>query len=494
MALLNSLLYTAAAFVAYYIVKRVVNGLRSPLYHVPGPWHTRFTPIVNRYYRFTGEALLYRHEMHKRYGPLVRFEPNLVNAVDVSSWEQMHRMGTGFRKTKFYEKLRIGPAATLFGFIDVRVHAARRKLFSRALTLEALRRNWEPAVRAKVDLCVSLIKREVETQGTAEISRWWKLMTGDVVTHLSFGESFDMLASGGASEKKYFDAVELAGVNIILSDMIPFLKFWALVLPFQILKDIVAAQEIVASKGAVAVRNLRAVDGDRPSLFSNMMAEAEKTGNESDKKESLTDDDVISEAASFMLAGTDTTSISLTYLVWAVAKWPDVRRRLEAEVATLPPNFTDKDVEALPYLSNVLAESLRLYNPGGVTIPRVAPPEGVTFNGHFLPGGTNVASQGYTLSRNESLFPDPDKFDPSRFENATDVQRRVAQPYGIGARSCIGKNLANMELRLATAVFFRECRGVGLASNMADDRMMDQMVKFFVYPRGNRCDITLGSD
>ena len=65
----------------------------------------------------------------------------------------------------------------------------------------------------------------------------------------------------------------------------------------------------------------------------------------------------------------------------------------------------------------------------------------------------------------------------------------MAQPFGIGSRSCIGIPLAKMELRLATALFFRELRGARISKDMTDD-MMEPIMKFFTFPRGNRCNIT----
>lgn len=80
-------------------------------------------------------------------------------------------------------------------------------------------------------------------------------------------------------------------------------------------------------------------------------------------------------------------------------------------------------------------------------------------------------------------------FDESRFENATEKQRRVAQPFGLGTRSCIGIHLAKIEMRLATALFFRKCRGIRMGNNMTDD-MMEQLMKFFTIPKGNKMDVT----
>jgi cytochrome P450 len=453
--------------------------------------------------------------MLQRYGPIVRLEPNQVAIGDPDLWEEMHRMGSGFRKTPFHEKLRIGPDHMLFSMTDVRQHAARRKLFARALTMDALRRNWEEQVRAKVELGIDQIKKEAGV-GVADVHKWWRLLAGDVTALLSFGESFDMLESGGENEnERYFAALENAGVSIVLRAVFPPLSFLARVLPWKKLKEIVNANEVITDKGTIAVTNLRATGLGRPNLFSNMLAEAEKVHDGGEREGNvLTDDAIRSEAAGFLLAGSDTTGAALTYVVWAVLKRPDLQRRLEEEVARLSPGFTDKDVEGLSLLNNVVDEVLRLYSPASGSVLRLTPPQGVTWHGCYIPPRTVVITQGWTLVRDETLFPDPERyvspkglfvtlstvprqlltlprsFDETRFENATEKQRRVAQPFGLGTRSCIGISLAKMEMRLATALFFRKCRGVKLSKNMTDD-MMQQLMKFFTYPKGNKCEITL---
>ena len=149
----------------------------------------------------------------------------------------------------------------------------------------------------------------------------------------------------------------------------------------------------------LAVDNIRTSQG-KTNIFANMMAEAEKG-------EHLDDMDVKVEAQSLIVAGTDTTSVTLTYLVWAVLSRPELQRQLEDEVKDLPDGFRDADVEQLVLLNAVIDETLRLYGaaPGG--LPRIVPPKGVTINDTFIPGGTTVTTQAYTYHRNASLFPDP---------------------------------------------------------------------------------------
>jgi len=337
--------------------------------------------------------------------------------------------------------------------------------------------------------------REEGERGTADVCKWWRLMAGDVIALLSFGESFELMdgekrEGKGAVGDEYFGALERAGVNIILNSMFPKVvlrvvgRFWGA------LGQILDANRVIIEKGTVAVQNLRDEGRGRQNLFSNMLALADKAREGDEDAKWLTDDAIRSEAAGFLLAGSDTTGMALTYMVWAVLRRPDLRRRMEAEVATLDPEFTDKDVEKLPLLNNVLDEVLRLYNPGSGNIIRQVPEQGVTWLGYFIPGGTDISTQQWTMVRDDSLFPDAEHFDETRFEHPTEKQRRVAQPFGLGSRSCIGIHLAKMEMRLATALFFRECRGAMISKDMSED-MMTQLMKFFTYAKGNKCNITL---
>lgn len=126
-------------------------------------------------------------------------------------------------------------------------------------------------------------------------------------------------------------------------------------------------------------------------------------------KEGLSDAEIRNGAVGYIVAGSDTTAITLTYLTWAVCRHPEVQEKLVAELQSLPEDFTDKHLRELPYLSNVINETLRLYSSVPSALPRVVPPEGATLAGYYLPPGTTVCTQAYSLHRDPTIFPDPER-------------------------------------------------------------------------------------
>ena len=78
----------------------------------------------------------------------------------------------------------------------------------------------------------------------------------------------------------------------------------------------------------------------------------------------------------------------------------------------------------------VIEETLRLYPAVPSGLPRVVPPEGATFRGVWLPGGTTVLTQAYSLHRDPVAFPDAETFDPSRWEHPTQAMKECFYPFG----------------------------------------------------------------
>ena len=175
-------------------------------------------------------------------------------------------------------------------------------------------------------------------------------------------------------------------------------------------------------------------------------------------EEGLEFQEIRANAQSYIVAGSDTTSNTLTYLIWLVCKHNDVRVQLMEELDTLADSYEDSDLKKLPYLNHIIDETLRMYSSVPAGLPREVtahcsyfpsffranvlltnvcqvPPEGIEFCGHWIPGGTTVSAQAYSMHRDEVVFPNPLRFDPSRWERPTQAMKDSFVPFGGGSRS-----------------------------------------------------------
>jgi cytochrome P450 len=380
----------------------LIRGARSPLSGLPGPWHSRFTRLPLKLHILAGRRMHYIHHLHEIYGSVVRIAPDEVAVADLEAFSQIHRIGSGFHKSSWYESTSTGvPGGNepgIFSMRDPKAHAQRRRLFARPFSNSALRKNWEDTIRGIVGRAVAKIKADA-MNGEADILKWWTLMATDIIAELSFGDSFNMVGFGQKSP--YINALQNTLMGSGLRYELPWLAAILSRVPHRAAQEIFKSDQIVFEHGARAVANFRQTGGSQ-NLFSQMLAESE-----SQEKQELSDISVRLEASNLIVAGSDTTAVTLTYLVWAVLKQPSLQQRLEAEVGGLNPDFSDDDLEKLPLLNSVIDETLRLYGAAPGTLPRAVPEGGVTLGGHFIPAHTVVCTQAFTLHRDPRIFPDP---------------------------------------------------------------------------------------
>jgi cytochrome P450 len=158
------------------------------------------------------------------------------------------------------------------------------------------------------------------------------------------------------------------------------------------------------------------------------------------------------QISTLFFAGHETSATGLCWIHWALSRHPDVRAKLLREVGALGGRLPSAaDLHTLTYTGQVIDESLRLHSPIH-SISRVALLDD-TLGGYHIPAGATVCVSMYAVHRLAHLWPDPETFDPSRFEPEKVAQRsRFAYlPFAAGHRNCIGAGQALLELRLIVA-------------------------------------------
>ncbi|KAE8324399.1 cytochrome P450 [Aspergillus sergii] len=486
-------LAVGGAWIVSKMVKILQTAYFSPLRKIPGPWYARLTSARLAWASFANNRIYYVQSLHDKYGPVVLIGPEEVDIADPVAAKQIHRMGSGFVKAPFYKLLSPGPVDNIFNFRDAKLHSTRRKLYAKGFTLNSLRQQWEPTIRNIVTLTVEKIRHDAQ-QGGAEILGWWTLMANETVCRLTFNGGHDTVRNGTKDPFVLMLERRMGDLAHLLQHFAPPLYYLGRLLGHGVprLHDIFFSQETMfeAGKHVVAIaRGARDAEGDR-----NLFVKALAAGDMASKIGGLNDTEIITDAGALLLAGSDPTALSLTYLIWCVLNRPKLQAELESEVAGLQGDTTDAACADLPILNAVIHESLRLYGPAPGAMPRSPPPDGATLCGYYIPPSAVVVTQNWSLHGNPKVWKDPHVFDHTRWlpgSSLSEEAKMSFNPFGQGARQCLGIHLGWMQLRLATAMFFRHCPGAKLAPSTTPESMV--MIDSFIagMPKARRCAIQL---
>ncbi|MFF0558746.1 cytochrome P450 [Streptomyces sp. NPDC004266] len=160
----------------------------------------------------------------------------------------------------------------------------------------------------------------------------------------------------------------------------------------------------------------------------------------------------------FLLAGHETTATSLGFALHLLAKHPEVLKRAHEEVDRVLGGRTPvaADLDALPYVTRVLKETMRLY-PAAPAIGRRAVAATVV-DGVAVPAGADVVVASWVTHRHPAYWEDPERFDPDRFTPEAEAARpRYAwYPFGGGPRACIGQHFSMLESVIALAMILQK--------------------------------------
>ena len=169
---------------------------------------------------------------------------------------------------------------------------------------------------------------------------------------------------------------------------------------------------------------------------------------------------IVDNLLTFLAAGHETTARSLSWTLYLLSQSPDVLERLEAEIDAAPLDTTDPAnwMEALPWTTAIIKESLRLY-PSAPILSRTSI-DADTVAGLAVAPDTDVLVSTWLLHRQRDFWPQPDAFMPERFfgDAANTIPRHAWLPFGIGPRVCIGARFAMMEMVIVLACLLRKLR------------------------------------
>ncbi|KAK2022786.1 cytochrome P450 [Colletotrichum zoysiae] len=478
-------LYLGGALLCVALVTYIYAGITNPLSHIPGPWYTRFSTLPSVYMTLRAHHPLWIHDLHAKYGPVVRFSPHEVDVSDPQAMQHINAAKTGFLKSPWYTKL-VTDTSSVFNETNPDIHRKYRRLLSNPMSETGLKA-FLPRIDNKVRFAISCICDENKVRGAADVAKWFMFLSFDVIGDLTFGESFGNLERGEKNQS-VTDFVSLGYVSSLRTTF-PFIAFLSRFIPIPVFKDATKIQyrTLNYSQGAID-RHAKLVEESGSDINPTVFSKVYNAGQE----DTWTSTEIRDNAHVFIVGGSDTTANSMIYLVWAVCKHPEIKAKLLDELDGLPEDYTYEDLRELKYLNCIVDETLRLYTALPCCLPRTVPPGGAVLAGKFIPSGFTVATQAYSLHRNEEAYPDPFRFYPERWEHPTQLMKDCSMPFGGGSRSCLGRHLGRIELRLITARFFKAFPKATISDleGMCEKDMVPALY-FLMVPGGHRCLISL---
>lgn len=205
--------------------------------------------------------------------------------------------------------------------------------------------------------------------------------------------------------------------------------------------------------GMIAERRTRPTGHD--DLFTRLLGATDpQSGRE------MSDEQLVDNLLTFLLAGHDTTAKALTWALYLVSRLPEWEERLRAEVLAVAGHgpITGEQVARLALTQQFVKEVMRLYPPVP-TMTRIAAGD-TELGGEPIEAGTLIVIPIYVIHRHTALWEDPERFDPARFaaDRERGYPRNQFMPFGGGRRVCVGAAFALVEATVVLATLIRAAR------------------------------------
>ena len=282
---------------------------------------------------------------------------------------------------------------------------------------------------------------------------------GEVMTRLTYNVLSDALFSGDLSEDEE-EMVRLVAVilnSLGKPDPLDILGMPSYVPRMTKTRGIRAVRKfrrMVKNTSQTRVEKIKASEAVPQDFLTLLLSQRDKEGL------ALTHREIEDEMVTFIGAGHETTAQALTWLLFLLSKDPESRLRVEAEVdgldmKTLAPNDWG---QKLPWTIACFEETLRLYPPASLLLRQAIDED--KFGEIIIPAGGNLSINLWVLHRHNTLWEQPNVFNPDRFYGAArnQIGRFQYLPFGAGHRTCIGAQFAMKEAAILIACLIKKFR------------------------------------
>ncbi|NXE29006.1 CP1B1 protein, partial [Ardeotis kori] len=439
--------------------KRGLSEKRSP----PGPFAW---PLVGNALQLGRLPHLAFGRLARRYGAVFQLRLGRRRVVVLNGEAVIRRalvgLGAQFAGRPDFPSFELvsGGRSVAFGTCSPQWRA-RRRLAHAALRARSTVAEVERHVAAEAGELVRLFLRRSRDGAYFEPSPLLVVASANVICALCFGRRYghadsEFTALLGRNDR--FGQTVGAGSMV---DVLP----WLLLFPNpvrRVFRDFQALnRELHGFVCAKVAQHRQTFDPRALRDVSDAMIAAVECGDS--PPEGLGPEDVEGAMTDIFGAGQDTTSTALSWILLLLLKHPRLQRDLQAELdrvvgrSRLP---TAEDRPQLPLLEAFIYETLRYSSFVPITIPH-ATTDDVELEGFHIPKGTVVFVNQWSVNHDSSKWPDPQRFDPTRFLDAQQCLDRdragSVMIFSTGQRRCIGDQLSKLQLFLFTAILLHQC-------------------------------------
>ncbi|TGJ86836.1 hypothetical protein E0Z10_g1936 [Xylaria hypoxylon] len=447
-------LVAALSALIWQTATAIYNIYFHPLRKFPGPLLQRASVFPWAIQHSIGVQAHKTQKLHDQYGPVVRIGPNHLSFTDPRAWKDIygHRVGNGLHANEmskaniFVNIIKSIPTSIINA--DREEHSRFRRALSHGFS-DAAMREQEPEIVKYVDLLMERLHQECD-QGAKKLNleTWFNFTTFDIIGNLVFGQSFNCLKNAD-----YHPWIDFIFKSVRSGAVLTAMTYVGLADLVQLLFKLGGfAITQVRHYTDEMVRSRLSMEKSREDLFEGLVKRRDDWN--------LSFEKLSANAFLLVLAGSETTATTLSGATYLLLKHPDILDKLQQEIRSTFKDASQININSvgnLKYMLAVLNEALRLYPPVTAGLVRTVPEGGAEIAGHFIPEGTLVEVQHWSMNHSKDNWADPWGFKPERFlttsEGALQAGNKLEalQAFNVGPRNCIGRNLAYAEMRIILA-------------------------------------------
>ncbi|KAB8255486.1 cytochrome P450 [Aspergillus pseudonomiae] len=455
---------TLVGVVTYWAVWIIYTRWFHPLAKFPGPFWASVTRLWTLLHVLPGNAEKRQMKLHAKYGPVVRIAPNELVTSDPDAIQTLYGTKSLTTKTDFYLAFR-PPWARFpdhFSSEGGKQHGERRRIVSHVYTMTSILQS-EKYIEKCIDIWLEKLGEMADSKKSFDLYAY------DVIGELYFSKMFGFLQAGG-DHLGYIDATEdLVPVQFLAANMPTYVRGLFMLTGFlfpKVRRALGALENLTDATNAMLKDRLATLQSDsesesqRQDILSKLLEISHKRGEELD----FVLDDVKMESFGAFFAGSETTALTLSGILYHILRTPRVYAKLTAEIDAAvkcnqlsTPRISYNEAVKLPYLAACIKEGIRMHPITGVSFPRHAPSSGCMIGEHYIPGNARIGVNPGVMHFSKTIFgEDADRFRPERWidGDASRMDRHIMQ-FGMGARTCLGKNISMCEIYKAIPELLR---------------------------------------